>query len=334
MTGLVTGHVASTASSATATREAATTVLHLDEVTVEVLERPVLTQVSLHARAGEILLLAGRNGAGKTTLLHSALGLTPLTAGRVHRADRAERHPLPTGGTGVSFDTPALAPRATARQVIDLVAAYRGLPSPDPTTDAAVRLLALDLLDVRCSRMSHGMRQRVALAAALQGDPALVVLDEPYNGLDPASMAALSRLLRRAADRGAAVVVSSHYLAELAPVADHHVVLESGRVVLDSDLVPADSRHRHTLRVDDPARARSLLVRRGLEVKEGHAGGLEVWVAERDDLAGALAELVTHRIGLQAVIPGRPAIEQLVAHLLDLDPDPDPDLEQEQEQSP
>ena len=125
------------------------------------------------------------------------------------------------------------------------MAAYRRLGRAEPATDPAVRLLVGDILDVRCRQMSHGMRQRVSLAAALQGEPDLVVLDEPYNGLDPSSMAALSHLLLRAADRGAAVVVSSHYLAELAPVADHHVVLEAGQVVLDSDHVDVDGRLRH-----------------------------------------------------------------------------------------
>lgn len=296
------------------------TVLDVRQVTVEVLDRTVLTSVSLHARAGEILLLAGRNGAGKTTLLHTALGLVPPTSGRI---SRAQRHTAQGPSTGVSFDTPAVHPRSTARQVVDLVAAYRGMPPADPSSDPAVRLLIGDILDVRCGRMSHGMRQRVSLAAALQGDPDLVVLDEPYNGLDPSSMAALSRLSRRAADRGAAVVISSHYLAELAPVADHHVVLEAGEVVLDSDLLTPDPRHRHTVVISDGPVAVALLRERGLEVDDPADGRLDVWVNDPHELAAALRHLVARGVDLYAVMPGRPAVEELVSRLLA------PDLEEE-----
>lgn len=297
------------------------TVLSLRDVTVEVLGRTVLSAVSLNARAGELLLLAGRNGAGKTTLLHTALDLLRPTSGQTSRSKRQpplgpeRHHPTSQLSIGVSFDTPAVLPRSTARQVIDLVADYRGLPSAEPSSDPALRLLVGDILDVRCNRMSHGMRQRVSLAAALQGDPDLVVLDEPYNGLDPSSMAALSRLLRRAADRGTAVVVSSHYLAELAPVADHHVVLEAGRVVLDSDLVGPDPRRRHTLVVGDRPVAVTVLRERGVEV-DAADGRLEVWVSDRDELATALRHLVAAGVDLHAVIPGRPATEELVSRLL------------------
>ncbi len=304
-------------------------VLSLRDVTVEVLGRTVLTSVSLNARAGELLLLAGRNGAGKTTLLHAALDLLRPTSGQAYRAHPhppkdPQRHengrPDSRLSIGVSFDTPAMLPRSTAREVIDLMAEYRGLPRAEPASDPALRLLVGDILDVRCNRMSHGMRQRVSLAAALHGDPDLVVLDEPYNGLDPSSMAVLSRLLRRAADRGAAVVVSSHYLAELAPVADHHVVLEAGRVVLDSDLLAPDARRRHTLVVGDRGGAVTVLRQRGVEVDTAD-GRLDVWVSDRNELATALRHLVAAGVDLYAVTPGRPATEELVSRLLTPDLD-------------
>lgn len=192
--------------------------------------------------AGRITGFLGPNGAGKTTTLRMLLGLiepsagTPLVFGTSYR-DLDE----PTAKVGALLDAAGFHPGRRVRHELAIHAAAAGID--DVRIDPVLTEVGLEAAaDKRVAQLSLGMRQRLGLAVALVGAPQLLVLDEPANGLDPAGMHWLRALLRQEAARGAAVLVSSHVLAELALIADDVVVINHGRLVTQSptaDLVEA-----------------------------------------------------------------------------------------------
>lgn len=196
--------------------------------------------VDLEVRAGEIHALVGLNGAGKTTLMRLLLGMQRPDAGQAllrHDGALREVRDVPSTawrGVGHLIETPFSYAELTVTEVVRSAARLRGLRRAEATRAAREVLdgLALDhWADRRSRTLSLGNRQRVGLACALVHDPAVLVLDEPSNALDPAGVVLVRRRLRRAADDGAAVLVSSHHLDEMARMADRTTVLHRGVVV-------------------------------------------------------------------------------------------------------
>lgn len=192
--------------------------------------------VDLDVRAGEIHAVVGLNGAGKSTLMRLALGMLEPSSGEVRLFGRLlpDLAPRDWAAVGHLLDRGLLYPELSVRQNLLLNARLRGWPAADAPDLAAAAIADLDLEPYAgraARRLSQGNRQRAALAAALQHHPALLVLDEPTNALDPAGVVLLRRLLldRRAA--GAATLVSSHHLDEVARVADRITVVHDGTVV-------------------------------------------------------------------------------------------------------
>ncbi len=183
--------------------------------------------------AGAVTGFLGPNGAGKSTTLRMALGLVRPTSGTALIGGRpyAElRRPLRT--VGAVLESGAFHPGRSGRNHLRLVARLGDVPH----TRVDEVLEAVDLTTAaerRVGGYSLGMRQRLSLATALLGDPEVLVLDEPANGLDPAGMAWLRGLLRGLADEGRTVVVSSHILAEVAQTVDRLVILGEGRLRFD-----------------------------------------------------------------------------------------------------
>ena len=192
-----------------------------------------LREVSLSAEPGEVTALVGLNGAGKTTLLRLLLGMLRPQSGTV----RVLGLPLPRlprqewSRVGHLIDTPLAYPELTARQNLR-IAALLHHADPDHCVDTALERWELEALSSRRLRhLSLGNRQRVGLAAALQHAPDLVVLDEPSSSLDLAAVVMLREELARRAGEGAAVLVSSHHLDEVARIADRIVVIHGGRLI-------------------------------------------------------------------------------------------------------
>lgn len=188
-------------------------VLEVEDLMVRRDGRAVLAGLSLAVAPGRAVAVAGPNGCGKSTLLAAIAGVLPPTAGRVtigghavwggHRARAAARRAL--GFVPEAADPPGF---LRGGELWALVAASRGAPPPDDGLRAA---LGLDeLAPLRLERMSLGQRRRACLGAALLGGPALLVLDEPDNGLDPARLDALTALLRARLAAGGAILVASH----------------------------------------------------------------------------------------------------------------------------
>lgn len=192
--------------------------------------------VDIAVRPGEIHALVGLNGAGKTTLMRLLLGMLRPDAGTI-TVDGMPLRTLPPAVWArvgqVSESVPAYGD-LTTRENLVLFARLHGLARGAAAAAAAAAMDEFAIspyADVRARRLSSGNRQRLALAAALQHDPHVVVLDEPTNTLDPAGVVLLRESLRVRCSRGAAILVSSHHLDEVARIADRISVVNAGRVI-------------------------------------------------------------------------------------------------------
>ncbi|WP_207022427.1 ATP-binding cassette domain-containing protein [Phycicoccus sp. DTK01] len=188
--------------------------------------------VTFEVRAGSVTGFLGPNGAGKSTVMRMLTGLTPPTSGRATVLGRDYRDLVDPGSrVGVMLDASAQHPGRTGREALVLAALTIGVPRS--RVDDVLRLVGLsdDEAGRRVRTYSLGMRQRLGLAGAFLGEPEVLVLDEPANGLDPQGIHWMRTLLRGFADRGGAVLLSSHLLHEVQAVADDVVVIGRGRVV-------------------------------------------------------------------------------------------------------
>ncbi len=188
--------------------------------------------ISFSARAGRVTGFLGPNGAGKSTTMRVIAGLTPPTSGTATFAGRTFRE-LPNPGieVGVLLEASALHAGRTGRETLTIVQKTMGLPRR--RVGEMLDLVSLTGAEAnrRVRDYSLGMRQRLGIATALIGDPYALVLDEPANGLDPAGIRWMRDLLRRYADGGGTVLLSSHLLHEIEIIADDIVVIGKGRIV-------------------------------------------------------------------------------------------------------
>jgi ABC-2 type transport system ATP-binding protein len=212
-----------------------------------------LDKFSADVAPGRITAFLGANGSGKTTSMRLLLGLADPTAGTALVGGRTYHelaHPLRT--VGAVLDQ-GFQPNRSARNHLGIVAAQAGVPAG--RVDDVLELVGLtEAATRRVGKFSLGMRQRLALASAVIGDPSVLVLDEPFNGLDPQGIQTLRVFLRNFADRGGTVFLSSHLLAEIANSADDAIIIDHGRLVSAgpiADLIPATARTVVTTRSAD-----------------------------------------------------------------------------------
>jgi ABC-2 type transport system ATP-binding protein len=188
--------------------------------------------VSFTCRPGAVTGFLGPNGAGKTTTMRVIAGLTPATSGQATIAGTQYRD-IPNPGTqvGVLLDASAQHAGRTGREVLTMGALTMGLPRQ--RVDEMLELVSLSRSESkrRVRNYSLGMRQRLGIAHALLGDPRILILDEPANGLDPAGIHWMRGLLRDYANQGGTVLLSSHLLHEVEVIADELIVIGQGRIV-------------------------------------------------------------------------------------------------------
>ena len=208
--------------------------------------------LSFAAREGAVTGFLGPNGAGKSTTLRALLGLVRPTAGAAVIGDRSYAELRePCRQVGAVLDADAFHPGRRACDHLRVLATAAGLPLA--RIDAVLR--EVDLAHAagrRVKGFSLGMRQRLGLAGALLGEPGVLILDEPANGLDPEGINWLRWYLRGFADRGGTVLVSSHLLAEVAQTVDDVVIIADGRLVTQSSLADLSDRSRSGVRVRTP----------------------------------------------------------------------------------
>ena len=212
-----------------------------------------LRSVAISVSAGEVVLLAGPNGAGKSTLLRTLAGLARPTHGTVEVQGISLRNrPEGRGAIGFLSHQNFLYDDLTARENLRFAATLHGLSSVEQRVMDSLHAAGLaQRADIRTAVLSHGMRQRLAIARATLHDPALLLLDEPFSGLDAASVEQLRGGLAAGAGRGRAVICVTHQPADLWQIATRVVFLDRGAIVLDTP------RHR-TLEEFHAACARSV----------------------------------------------------------------------------
>jgi ABC-2 type transport system ATP-binding protein len=212
--------------------------LELSHLTKHYATTTALDDCSFSIERGRVLGFLGRNGAGKTTTMRSIFGLVDLDAGTMTwkggEVDRAARFHF-----GYMPEERGLYPRMTVEDQLVYFGRLRRLDAMASKREAERWMDHLDLTDRRTSTvdsLSHGNQQKVQLAVALIGDPELLVLDEPFSGLDPIAVGVLSSVIRERAGAGAAVVFSSHQLDLVGGVCDDIAVITKGHVVLEGNL--------------------------------------------------------------------------------------------------
>lgn len=212
---------------------------------------------------GTVTGFLGPNGSGKTTTLRMLLGLVTPTSGeaRINGARFAEL-PYPARVVGAVLEAQGFHPARSA--LAHLRACAAAVRVPDVAVGHVLGAVGLDsVADKRVGEFSLGMKQRLALATALLGDPQVLLLDEPANGLDPEGIAWLRAFLRGFAAQGRTVLVSSHLLGEVEQTVDHVVVISRGRCVRQGPLAQLHGRPRVLVRTPDPVRLAEALARGG-----------------------------------------------------------------------
>ena len=261
--------------------------------------------------------LLGPNGAGKTTLLHMMAGFLAPSAGDVKLDDTPTwRHPELYRRIGFVPEREAVHPFLTGRQFVEASARLQGLDDARAAADRAIDMVDLQAAAGRAiGGYSKGMRQRVKVAASLVHDPSTLILDEPFNGMDPRQRLHMMDLLRRMATEGRTILFSSHILEEVERLSDQVLVVVAGRLAASGDFrrirrLMTDRPHRFTIRsTDDRALARELLASPSVEGVDLRDGLLSVNVGDYGELTRAVAP-AAQRAGA-SILELRPADESL-----------------------
>jgi ABC-2 type transport system ATP-binding protein len=275
--------------------------------------------IDLNVDAGDVYGFLGPNGAGKTTTLRMALGLITPSEGTV---ELFGRDPMREGaraleGVAGFVEAPRFYPYLTARKNLELLAALDG----DGAAGRIEEVLASVELTPRAKHKvggySHGMRQRLGIAAALLRRPSLLILDEPATGLDPAGMRDMRDLIRRLAGEGITILLSSHQLPEVQELCDRVAIVESGRVVYEGAL--ADLRRQggagYRLRTTDDTRALGVVREQpGLEHVVAGEHGLS-FQADEEQVGTLSLALGQAGVGILALTPELATLEDLFFRL-------------------
>jgi ABC-2 type transport system ATP-binding protein len=255
-----------------------------------------VNDVSFVAKAGRVTGFLGPNGAGKSTSMRIMVGLTPpdrgsSTIGGLKYADI----PNPGRHIGVLLDASAQHAGRTGREVLALSALTMGLPMS--RVDEMLELVGLTESESkrRVKNYSLGMRQRLGIGNALIGDPSVLILDEPANGLDPAGIHWMRSLLRHYAERGGTVLLSSHLLHEVEMIADELVLIGHGRIVAQGTKAELLQTAGTFVKAESTEKLSAALAEAGIKASESGDGGLrtEVEPIEVGRVAAAAAVVLT-----------------------------------------
>jgi ABC-2 type transport system ATP-binding protein len=274
-----------------------------------------LDGMTFAVRPGQVTGFVGPNGAGKSTTMRVILGLdtadegTALIDGQPYRS---LRHPL--SHVGALLDAAALQPSRSARNHLLWLAYSQGLTARrvDEVIDAAG---LKSVIRRRAGGYSLGMRQRLGIAAAQLGDPPVLMLDEPFNGMDPEGIVWMRGFLRSLAAQGRAVLISSHLMSELEDTADHLIVVGRGRVIADTsvkELIATASGDRVQLRTSATAEATAALASAGAAVTATASGLLTIQYLSPER---TVATLTSARVSFTEVSAHRATLEDAYLEL-------------------
>jgi ABC-2 type transport system ATP-binding protein len=267
------------------------TSIDVQDLTKEYGTRRAVDALTFSVRPGRVTGFLGPNGAGKSTTMRLVLGLDRPTSGTAALAGRPYATLTePLRHVGALLDAQAAHGSRTARDHLRTLAASNRI-SRSRVDEVLEETGLASVARRRVKTYSLGMRQRLGIAAALLGDPEVVLLDEPSNGLDPEGIIWIRELLRRLAAEGRTVLVSSHLMNETASFADHLVVLGRGRLLADTpmrEFIHARVQPRVRVRTSDPTALKHILAQHGHDAAEHEDGHWTVHHARVDDI-GRLA---------------------------------------------
>lgn len=232
-------------------------------------ETVAVNDLTFTVRPGIVTGFLGPNGAGKSTTMRMILGLDQPTSGQaIVNGRRLSDHAAPLTEIGALLEAKAVHPKRSARNHLTALAITNGIPVS--RVDESLRLVGLtDVADKAAGGFSLGMSQRLGIASALLGDPEVVMLDEPVNGLDPEGVLWIRHLLQDLAAEGRTVLVSSHLMSEMALTAQHFVIIGRGELIADVDLAELMAMAPQasvTVRTADHLQLRNLLSNDGVTI--------------------------------------------------------------------
>jgi ABC-2 type transport system ATP-binding protein len=278
-------------------------------------DRAAVNGVDLVVPQGSAFGFLGPNGAGKTTLIRTLLGLTRPTSGDVTLLGlpQPQKRREALARVGAIVEEPRFHPHLTGRENLKIVAAARDRAADARIPDAIARVGLSQRADERVKNYSLGMRQRLGIARCLLADPALLILDEPMNGLDPAGILEMRHLIRAFVDEGRTVFLSSHLLDEVEKTCDHIAIVDRGEVIVHGSVAEIASSGQPTLliAVDDIPATRALLAR---EPRVAHveveATELRLTLADGLSPADVNRMLVGAGIEVSRLEPARATLEE------------------------
>jgi ABC-2 type transport system ATP-binding protein len=287
------------------------TVIETRALTKRFGDRAAVDSVDLTVPAGVAFGFLGPNGAGKTTMIRTLLGLTQPSSGEIsllglpQPAKRAEA----LARVGAIVEEPKFHPHLTGRENLKIVAAARDRAADARILESLERVGLAHRGNDRVKTYSLGMRQRLGIARCLIADPALLILDEPMNGLDPAGILEMRHLIRAFVAEGRTVFLSSHLLDEVEKTCDQVAIVDQGRIVVQGGVEEIASSGDPTLliEVDDEAAARRVLDGAAIEV-EGSA--LRVKLNTGRSAAEINRALVEAGIAVSRLEPARATLEE------------------------
>ncbi|AOT61105.1 MULTISPECIES: ABC transporter ATP-binding protein [Streptomyces] len=278
--------------------------IELEGLTKRFGTKTAVDQLSFTVRPGMVTGFLGPNGAGKSTTMRMMLGLDSPTSGTVRIDGRHYRElDEPLKHIGALLDAKAMHGGRTAHN--NLLCLAQSNRIPEGRVDEVLDIVGLSAVARKKSKnFSMGMGQRLGIAAALLGDPRILMFDEPVNGLDPEGILWIRNLMKHLASEGRTIFVSSHLMSEMALTADHLVVIGQGRLLADTsmaDFIHHNSRSYVRLRTPQQEQTRDVLRAAGLTAADGADGALEIDGATTEHVGELLGEhgIVLHELSAQ-----------------------------------
>jgi ABC-2 type transport system ATP-binding protein len=278
-------------------------------------ETLAVDRLSFRVRPGRVTGFLGPNGAGKSTTMRAVVGLDRPTAGRVLIDGKPYRElTRPLTKVGVLLEAKALHGGRTAYG--HLLGLARSNRIPDRRVREVLETVGLGgTAKKRAGGFSLGMAQRLGVAAALLGDPEVLLFDEPVNGLDPEGILWIRGLMKKLAAEGRTVFVSSHLMSEMALTAEHLIVIGQGRLLADTsveDFIARNSRSYILIRTPEPERMRDVLAAKGIHTDDGPDGVLEA-VGTTLETVGSLAS--ANQVTVYEISPRTASLEEAFMQL-------------------
>lgn len=289
--------------------------IEIHELTKRYGDKIAVDDLSFTVRPGQVTGFLGPNGAGKSTTMRMIVGLDRPASGTATIAGRPyARHPAPLRQAGALLEAKSFHKGRSAFHHLLGLAQTHGIPVS--RVDDVLALAGLEsVAHRRAGGFSLGMAQRLGIAAALIGDPAVIILDEPVNGLDPDGVIWIRTLLKSLASEGRTVLISSHLMSEMAVTADHLLIIGRGRLLADTpvdDLIARVAVSEVLVRSPRASELRELLVERAATVTSGEPGLLRVRGASAEQIGELAAD---HRLPLYELAPQRASLEQAYLQL-------------------